>query len=132
MLTKPAFFRQMADVLSSLQLIELPHSIRDYGGLGFGPSREYVSASLSIMDAGPLPTYEELVRATIQLKLTKADTDPQVDGWRANGVRTRLEKFLAERLHFAVESMGSFPKALVHADFSMYCCRRHISSTQES
>ena len=129
---KACILRQMADVLSSLQLIELPPSVRDYGGLGFGSSGEYVSAPLSIMDAGPFPTYGELVKATVQSKLNKADTDPQVDGWRANGVRTRLEKFLVEGLHVAMKSMGSFPKALVHADFSMCRCCRHIFSAQES
>lgn len=118
---RACILRQMADVLGSFQLIELPATIRDYEGLGFGSLGEYVSAPMSIMDAGPFPTYEELVKATIQSKLTKADTDPQVDGWRANGVRVRLEKFLARGLHVAMESMGSFPKALVHADFSM--CR---------
>lgn len=117
---RACILRQMADVLSGFQLIELPANIRDYGGLGFGPSGEYVSAPMSILDAGPFPTYEDLVKATIQSKLAKTDTDPQVEGWRANGVRTRLEKFIAEGLHVAMKSMGSFPKALVHADFSMY------------
>lgn len=119
---KACILRQMADVLSSFQLIELPATIQDYGGLGFDSSGEYVSAPMSIMDAGPFSTYEDLVRATIRSKLIKADTDPQVEGWRANGIRARLDKFLAEGLHVTMKCMGSFPKALVHADFSMYRC----------
>lgn len=119
---KASILRQMADVLSNFQMIELPATIRDYGGLGFGSSGEYVSAPMSIMDAGPFPAYEDLVRATILSKLTKADTDLHVEGWRPNGVRARLDKFIAEGLHVVMENMRGFPKALVHADFSMYRC----------
>lgn len=127
---KACILNQMAEVLSSFQKIELPATIRDYGGLGFGPSGEIVSAPMSIMDAGPFSTYEELVNATIQSKLTEADTDPQVEGWRANGVRARLDKFISQGLHAAMQSMANFPKALVHADFSMYRCRQPITTVQ--
>lgn len=121
---KALILRQMADVLTILQQYQLPATIRDYGGLDFGPSGEYVSAPLSILDAGPFTTYSGLVKATIQSKLAKADTDPQVQGWRASGVRARLDKFIAEGFHVAMENMGTFPKVLVHADFSM-CSSRH-------
>ena len=116
---KAFILKQMADILTSLQQHQLPTTIRYYGGLDFGPSREYVSAPISILDAGPFITYEDLVKATIQSKLVKADTDPQVKGWRANNVRARLDKFIEEGLHAVIENMGSFPKVLVHADFSM-------------
>ena len=118
---KAFMLRQMADVLAILQQHQLPATIRDYGGLDFSPSGMYVSAPLSIMDAGPFTSYAGFVKATIQSELAKADTDPQVQGWRANGVRARLDKFIAEGLHVAMENTGTFPKVLVHADFSM--CR---------
>ena len=117
---KAYILEQMADVLSSFQLTELPATVQNYGGLGFGPSGEYISAPMSIIDAGPFSIYEDLVKATIVSKLTKADTDPQVKGWRASGIRTRLEKFIAEGLHVVMKSMGRFPKALIHSDFSTY------------
>ncbi|KAL9102564.1 MAG: hypothetical protein Q9163_002314 [Psora crenata] len=109
---------QMAEVLTILQQYQLPATIRGYGGLDFGPSGECISGPLSILDAGPFTTYEGLVKAAIQSKLAKADTDPQVEGWRANGVRARLDAFIAEGLHVAMENMGTFPKVLVHADFT--------------
>lgn len=121
---KAFMLRQMADVLVILQQYQLPATIRDYGGLDFGPSGEYVSAPLSILDAGPFTSYAGLVKATIQSKLAKANTDPQVGGWRANGIRARLDKFVAEGFHVAMENMGTFPKVLVHADFSMCSCYR--------
>ncbi|KAL8839661.1 MAG: hypothetical protein Q9170_001667 [Blastenia crenularia] len=117
---KGFILRQMAAVLTILQQYQIPSTIQGYGGLGFGPSGEYVSAPLSIMDAGPFTTYEGLVKATIQSKLAKADMDPQVEGWRANGLRVRLDRFIAEGLHVAMENMGAFPKVLVHADFNEF------------
>ena len=123
---KAFILRQMADVLTTLQQYQLPATIQEYGGLDFGPSGEYVSAPMSILDAGPFTTYSDLVKATIQSKLAKADADPQVQGWRANGVRARLDKFIAEGFHVAMENMGTFPKVLVHADFST--CNRYHST----
>ena len=109
---------QMADVLVTLQRYQLPSTVRDFGGLGFGPSGEYNSAPISILNAGPFATYGDLVKATIQSKLVKADSDPQVQGWQANGIRARLDKFIADGLHSALDDLGNFPKVLVHADFS--------------
>ena len=117
---KVIILRQMADILSTLQQHQLPPTIQDYGGLDFGPSGEYISGPMSIMDAGPFPTYEGLVRATILSKLAKADTDAQVLGWQSNGVRARLNNFVDQGLHDAMKNLGSFPKALVHADFGMF------------
>ena len=123
---KASILSQMADVLTVLQRYQLPATVRDFGGLDFGPSGEYISAPISILDAGPFTTYEDLVKATIQSKLAKADSDPQVQGWRANGVRARLERFIAKGLHEAMKNMESFPKVLVHADFSTFRSTRTV------
>ena len=103
----------MADVLTILRQYQLlaRSTIRDYGGLDFGPLGEYVSAPLSIMDAGPFTTYEDLVRATIQSKLAKADTDPQMEGWRVNVIPRR-------KTPGSHGEHGTFPQVLVHADSS--------------
>ena len=121
---KACILRQMADVLTVLQQYQLPATVEGYGGLNFGPSGEYVSGPLSILHAGPFTSYGDFVKATIQSKLTKADTDSQVEGWRANGIRSRLDKFIAEELDATMKNMGTFPKVLVHADFSMCNCHR--------
>ena len=60
---------QMADILTILQQHKLPATIRQYGGLDFGPLGEYVSDPMSIFCSGPFKTYEEFVRATIESKL---------------------------------------------------------------
>ena len=108
---------QMADVLACFQRYKLPHSIRDYGGVCFDTAGRYCSAPLSIMDDGPFSTYEAFVRGTIQSKLRQADEDPQVDGWRQNQLRGRLDRFLTSGLHQAVkDSVGKLDKVLIHAD----------------
>ena len=115
---KAATLGQMADVLACFQRYKLPNSVEEYGGLSFDSAGHYVSAPLSIMDGGPFSTYEELVRMTIQSKLSQADDDHQVNGWRENNVRSRLDSFLANGLHQAVSDAVSKPdKVLVHADF---------------
>ena len=125
---KACILGQMADVLTTLQQYELPATVRDFGGLDFGPSGEYISGPLSILHAGPFTKYGDLVKATVQSKLTKADADSQVEGWRANGIRFRLDKFIAEGFYGIMKEMGAFPKVLVHADFSKCKCHRSTLS----
>ena len=78
--TTAGILKQMAEVLAALQRCKLHEIVRDFGGLRLGTSGEYISAPSSIMHAGPFVTYADLVRATIDSKLVKADTDPQVKG----------------------------------------------------
>ena len=109
---------QMADVLACFQRYRLPATIRQYGGLAFGPSGELISAPLSIMKGGPYSTYEGLVRATIFSKLAKADTDLSVQGWRAGGIRDRLDQFLELGIPRILDGFTDLEKVLVHADFN--------------
>ncbi|KAL9088006.1 MAG: hypothetical protein Q9165_006347 [Trypethelium subeluteriae] len=69
---------QMADILAHFQRYKIPDSVKGYGGLTFNAAGEYVSAPLSILDGGPFPTYEALVKKTIESKLAKSDIDPRV------------------------------------------------------
>ena len=117
---KTTILNQMADILSCFQRYNMPSSVHGFGGLGFDSDRRYVSTALSILDAGPFPTYEGLVRAIIESKLSKADEDPWVRGWHDDNVRSRVDKFLAQGLHQLLSNgLGNPQKCLVHADFSM-------------
>ncbi|KAI9703535.1 MAG: hypothetical protein M1820_005839 [Bogoriella megaspora] len=110
---------QMADVLGCFQAYEIPTSVQGYGGLRFGQAGEYLSAPLSLLDGGPFPTYEALVRKTIESKLHEAENDRYVQGWRDSDVRSRLEDFLARGLHRTMSaSLDGLRKALVHGDLS--------------
>jgi len=111
---------QIADIVACFQRYQLPYTIREYGGLDFGPSGEYVSAPLSILDGGPFSSYEAFVRGIVQSKLAKADADPRVNGWRENNVRSRLDKFITHGLRSIMEDMNNCRKVLVHGDFCKY------------
>jgi hypothetical protein len=115
--SKERLLGQMAEILGCFQRHELPAMIEGYGGLGFGLEGELVSAPLSILDDGPFASYEALVKATVVSKLNKADADPRIRGWRPNGVRERIDNFLAKGLHSAMAGLGPFKKCLVHADY---------------
>ena len=107
----------MAGVLACFQRYKLPDSIQEYGGVCFDNAGRYYSAPLGVMDDGPFSTYEAFVRGAIRSKLRQADQDPQVDGWRDNRLRGRLDHFLTSGLRHAVkDSVGKLDKVLVHAD----------------
>ena len=112
---------QMADILACFQRHQLPESIKGYGGLSFDSAGNYISAPMGIMKGGPFPTYDVLVRETIQSKLAKADTDDQVDGWRDHGIRGRLDKFVKQGVQSVMsKGINDLPRVLVHADFCKF------------
>lgn len=130
---KSTILEQMADILACFQRFQLPHTIDQYGGVGFDSSGNYVSTALSIFDAGPFATYQELLRATITSKLAKVDNDPQVKGWRDNNIRARLDDFLDRGLPTLLRDVASLDKVLVHADFcKIISLRQHEIITNVS
>ena len=109
---------QMADILASFQAYKIPDSVQGFGGLRFGPHGEFNSAPLSIFAGGPFPTYEALIRKTIESKLLKSEDDTNIQGWRDSDVRKRLESFLARGLHQTMSrGLNQLDRAFVHADF---------------
>lgn len=116
---KATILEQMAKILAALQNCKLPPTVREFGGLQFGPSGDLISAPLSIMESGPFATYTDLVRATIESKLVKSDRNSTIQGWRANEIRARLDRFTKEGVDQIMAKLGIWPKVLVHADFSM-------------
>ena len=115
---KAVILGQMADVLACFQRHELPDSVKEYGGLNFDASGRFVAGPLSTVNIGPFDTYQALVRGMIQAKLLKADDDPNVRGWRDNGIRSRLNSFVESRIQDLTDGMGKPGKTLVHGDLS--------------
>jgi hypothetical protein len=115
---KTSVLGQIADVLACLQRYELPISINAFGGVGFDESGRYCSTEMSVEKAGPFMKYEDLLRARITTKLEKANGDPWVRGWRENGVRARLDKFVTHGLAATLPENINTKKVLVHADLS--------------
>ena len=121
---KKPILRQIAEIIKALQNYQLPETIPGYGGLSFDVSGNIVSAQMTLLRGGPYPTYQAYYKALLQAHLDEADKNAVILGWEANGVRKRLDKFIAEKLDSIIQNCGPNKKTLVHGDFSK--CLRYI------
>ncbi|KAK3938531.1 hypothetical protein QBC46DRAFT_460167 [Diplogelasinospora grovesii] len=102
---KKQILLQMAQLLKALQEHQLPESITDFGGVTFDEAGTIASAAMPSVGAGPWPSYEASFRSRLEIALAKADGNPYIKGWRANGLRE--QGFLSSAF-----CQGSFPSSL--------------------
>lgn len=117
---KKPILRQLAEIIKALQDYELPNTIQGYGGLTFDTLGNIISAQLTLLRGGPYPTYEAYYKGLLQAHLEQADNNAVILGWELNGVRKRLDRFLAEQIDKIIQDCGPNKKTLVHGDFSEY------------
>jgi hypothetical protein len=116
---KKGILAQMARLLKALQDYPLPKSIEGWGGVTFDDSDAIVSASMTTVGAGPWPSFEESYRGRLKVALSKADTNPYLQGWGANGVRERVDAFIERGLTAQFSDLTSKQeRTIIHADFS--------------
>lgn len=116
---KKGFLAQMAGLLKALQDYPLPKSIKGWGGVTFDDNGFLVSAPMSSVGAGPWSSFEDSYHGRLKVALTKADASPHLQGWRANGIRERIDAFIETGLSTQFSHMISKQdKTIVHADFS--------------
>lgn len=113
---KSAVLRQMAEILALLQRYEIPATVDGFGGLKFDEDGTIVSAQMSLYKGGPCATYKDFLRAIFKVKLQEADENPVIQGWRENGLRTRLDDFIHHRLDAILKDNEHVQKVLVHSD----------------
>ena len=119
---KKTIFAQMAGMLSEMQRYRLPPSITGFGGLTFDSAGRIVSSVMTSIDAGPWPSYEEQYKGRLKVALARADANPYIRGWQANGVRKRIDAFVDHGVHAQFRNLASKEeKVLTHADFSEFC-----------
>lgn len=119
---KKKTFAQMAALLKGLQSYKLPESITGFGGVTFDDADRIVSAPMPTVGAGPWPSYEAHFKGRLEVALMKATDNTYIKGWRANGLRERLDKFVAEGVPVQFQDLDSKEERVVtHADFSMDC-----------
>lgn len=110
---------QMAEILKALQDFQLPSSIKQYGGVTFDGTSQIVSAAMTSVGSGPWLSYEDYFRDRLERALQRADSNPYIKGWHANGVRKRLEAFVESGVSAQFKALESRDdKTIVHADFS--------------
>ncbi|KAI0537175.1 hypothetical protein GGR58DRAFT_472888 [Xylaria digitata] len=116
---KKGILAQMAGVLKALRDYPLPASIKGWGGVTFDDSGAIVSASMPSVGTGPWSSFEDSYRGRLEVALSKADANPYLQGWRANGVRERVDTFIERGLVAQFSSLKSKQdKSIIHADFT--------------
>lgn len=116
---KKEIFVQMAELLKALQEYKLPETITDFGGVTYNDDGQIISAIMPTVGTGPWRSFEASFVGRLEVGLKKADKNPYIKGWRTNGLRDRLEAFVAEGVPAQFKTLSSKEdRSIVHADFS--------------
>jgi hypothetical protein len=116
---KKLILAQMAKLVKGLQDYQLPSTITGFGGVTFNESGQILSAAMPTFGEGPWSSLEAYFRRRIEVEFKTADTSPYIQGWRANGVRDRLDAFVERGLSAQFEFLESKDEmCITHADFS--------------
>jgi len=116
---KKGILSQMASFLKALQDFQIPQSIQRYGGVTFDANSQIVSTAMTSVGSGPWASYEDYFTDRLQRGLQRADSNPYIKGWHANGVRKRLDAFVASGIPAQFKALESkLDMSIVHADFS--------------
>ncbi len=115
---KKVILSQKAALLKALQDYQLPDSITGYGGVTYAEDGRIISAAMTSVGAGPWPTYESSFKSRLEVALQRADANPYIQGWHANGIRERIDNFVQHGLPSQFRSLQAQDKSIVHADFS--------------
>ncbi|KAH8890678.1 hypothetical protein GQ53DRAFT_170527 [Thozetella sp. PMI_491] len=110
----------IADIFSCIQSLELPPTITKFGGLTFDEHGQVIQGQMPILKGGPWESYAEVWHARLRGELKGSDKEGTVLlGWRPNGVRDRIERFLAnDGIAKVLDGVDINKRVLVHGDFS--------------
>src|SRR3569833_724810 len=112
---------QMADVFAAVQRAVLPPSVKTFGALTFAEDGTIVTGEFQLLKGGPWERYADVWVARLRMQLADSEKSPVLEGWKARGVRERLEAFLADGgVERCLEGVDVEKKVLVHGDLSEY------------
>ncbi|KAH8885617.1 hypothetical protein GQ53DRAFT_845296 [Thozetella sp. PMI_491] len=78
-----------------------------------------ISAPMASVGSGPWPSLQDSYLGRLNVALAKADKNPHLGGWHANGVRERIEAFLERGLPAQFSDlMSKQDRVIAHADFT--------------
>lgn len=123
---KKHVLEQVAAILGAIQAASLPQGVTTFGGgLRFDSDGHIVSGdSPSMQDVMPTGSYAEWRAGKLRSQLERAAASPVIQGWRRNGVATRIEEFLASGgLEKSLTGVDVRRKCLIHGDLS--ACAPH-------
>ncbi|CZT12545.1 uncharacterized protein RCO7_11554 [Rhynchosporium graminicola] len=110
---------QVAEILKSLQDFRIPQSVEGWGGVMFDDSGVLVGAPMTVVGAGPWNSLAESFEGRFKEALNMADSNAQLRGWRSNGVRERIDRFVEYGLAPLIAQFESKnDRCIVHGDFT--------------
>lgn len=118
---KKGVLAQMAEILRGLQDLKLPESIQGWGSVTFDVEGEILGAPMIVTSVGPWESLLESFKGRFAQALKTADENVHLQGWRTNGVRERIDRFVELGLGALVEKLVSKEeRGIVHGDFSKF------------
>lgn len=116
---KGAVIQQIASSFVSIQKTPMPESVTQFGALTFDESGQIVIGQMPLLSGGPWDTYSSLWTAKLKAQLHESDKSPLLQGWKDDGIRERLEAFLANGgVGQVLGSDEGGEKVLIHGDLS--------------
>ncbi|KAI8225144.1 hypothetical protein K4K54_004794 [Colletotrichum sp. SAR 10_86] len=111
---------QIADVFTGIQRAPLPDSITSHGGLTISESGEIIGGKMTILEGAPWNSYTEFWRCKLESSLRDADRSSNLQGWKPNGVRQRIDKFISSGLgpYLASAGVDETQRVLIHGDLT--------------
>jgi hypothetical protein len=121
---KRQVLEQIAGILAAIQTAKLPKGVTKFGALTFDLNGQIVSGEPPTFKTEPVDSYAEWWIAKLRAQLQDAVQSPVIQGWKANGVDTRIERFITgggpEKV---LSGVDLHRKGLIHGDFSKYALR---------
>ncbi|KAJ3128240.1 hypothetical protein HK100_009290 [Physocladia obscura] len=88
-------------------------------GLTFDENGEILEdGEMTVLPAGPFNGVREYWDALFREQLSDADKSLVLDGWKRNGIRARIERFLSGGVGAVLENVDLEKRVLVHRDFT--------------
>jgi hypothetical protein len=110
---------EMAQILTAIQTQPLPAKVGSFGGLTIKDG-QIVSGQPTVIAGGPWRTYEEFWTALLNMELSQSEESHTLNGWRANGVRERVDKFIGRAVRDLLADVDRNQRVFCHGDFCEY------------
>ncbi|KAB5570133.1 aminoglycoside phosphotransferase [Coniochaeta sp. 2T2.1] len=118
---KRGVVEQVADAFATVQRTVLPDGVGAYGGLTITEEDgNIVSGEMTTLRGGPWGDNASFWRAKLASRLEEAEGSPALEGWRENGVRERVDRFVAVGLEGCLRGAGvdGTARVLTHGDLT--------------
>lgn len=112
---------QIAAIVVAFQRVKLPRGVTKFGGLKFDNDGAVVSGESPMRKGPPASSYAEEFVDKLRGPLRTAGESSTIQGWKPNGVKDRLDKFLANGgVETVLSGVDLHDKSIIHADFSKH------------